>query len=340
MSGDDSGTEPSSTSRASDQSDQPGRSDPSAAVAVITYCRPDFVRTCLEHLAAQTRPADETLVIDASPDARTREVVRDFPSVRYLHSDAGPGTMATSRAMALAATACDVLVFLDDDAYADADWLEHLLLPYADPAVAAVGGRARNGQPGEETEGLDQIGQLLPDGRLTGHFAADPGRDLDVDHLLGANMSIRRRVLLDLGGIRDYYPGTCLREESDMFLRVRAAGHRIVYTPRAVVTHVAAPYARGRRFDLRYHYYGHRNHVVLLTSTLGTADPRTRRYVAGVLRDDVAGALREGVGALTDRQLAPRARLRRAGGRVVRASIAVAGLTTGAVAAARVRAGR
>ena len=64
-----------------------------------------------------------------------------------------------------------------------------------------------------------------------------------MDHLLGANMSIRSQVLLDLGGIRDYYPGTCLREESDMFLRVRAAGHRIVYTPRAVVTHVAAPYA-------------------------------------------------------------------------------------------------
>ncbi|MEI2828095.1 MAG: glycosyltransferase [Dermatophilaceae bacterium] len=152
MSGDDSGTEPSSTSRASDQSDQPGRSDPSAAVAVITYCRPDFVRTCLEHLAAQTRPADETLVIDASPDTRTREVVRDFPSVRYLHSDAGPGTMATSRAMALAATACDVLVFLDDDAYADADWLEHLLA-----AVCRSGrGRSRRTGPQRSARGGDR----------------------------------------------------------------------------------------------------------------------------------------------------------------------------------------
>jgi hypothetical protein len=93
-------------------------------------------------------------------------------------------------------------------------------------------------------------------------------------------MSVRREVLLALGGIRDNYPGTCLREESDMFLRVRQAGHRIVYTPSAVVTHVAAPYVHGRRFDLRYHYYGHRNHIVLLTSTIGTrepADPPLRR---------------------------------------------------------------
>ena len=307
-----------------------------AAVVIITYRRPHFVRTCLEHLAALTRAPEETYVIDASPDGLTRDVVADFPTVRYLHSDAGPGTMATSRAMALAATTCDVLVFLDDDANADPDWLKQLLLPYADPTVAAVGGRARNGQPGEETEGLDQIGLLTADGKLLGFFAADPGHDVDVDHLLGANMSVRREVLLALGGIRDNYPGTCLREESDMFLRVRQAGHRIVYAPSAVVTHVAAPYVHGRRFDLRYHYYGHRNHIVLLTSTIGTRDPRTRRYVASVLREDIAGGLKEGAGALVDSDLAPRARIRRAGGRVLRAGVAAAGLVTGGVAAGRI----
>ncbi len=307
-----------------------------AAVAIITYRRPHHVRTCLEHLAAQTRAPEETYVIDASPDTLTRDVVADFPGVRYLHSDAGPGTMATSRSMALAATTCEVLVFLDDDANADPDWLEGLLLPYADPMVAAVGGRARNGQPGEESEGLDRIGRLTDDGRLLGYFAADPGHDVDVDHLLGANMSVRRDVLLALGGIRDNYPGTCLREESDIFLRVRGAGHRIVYTPAAVVTHVAAPYVHGRRFDLRSHYYGHRNHVVLLTSTIGPKDPRTRRYVTAVVREDIAGAIGDGARALLDGALAPRARVRRAGGRVVRAGVAAAALVTGGVAAARV----
>ncbi len=311
-----------------------------AAVAVVTYGRPTFVRTCLEHVIAQTRAADEVVVVDASPDDFTRRVVSDFPAVTYLRSEAGLGTTATSRAVALGATTCDVLAFIDDDAYADPDWLERLLVCYADPTVAAVGGLTRNGQPGELTEGVDQIGQLTSDGRLLGFFAADPGHDLDVDHLIGANMSIRVATARAIGGIRDYYPGTCLREESDLLLRLGRAGHRIIYTPAAAVTHVAAPHPRGRRFDLRYHYYGHRNHVVLLSSTLGTADPRTRRYVAGVLRDDVAGALRESLQALTDRQLAPRARIRRAGGRVVRAGIAVAGLTTGAVAAARVRVGR
>lgn len=248
-----------------------------AAVAVVTYGRPTFVRACLEHLVAQSRPADQIFVVDASPDDLTRREVSSFPGVTYLRSEAGLGTTATSRGVALRATSCDVLAFVDDDAYADSDWLACLLVPYADPTVAAVGGLTRNGQPGELTEGVDTIGQLTPEGKLLGFFAADPGRDLDVDHLIGANMSIRVATARAIGGIRDYYPGTCLREESDILLRLGRAGHRIVYTPAAAVTHVAAPHPRGRRFNLRYHYYGHRNHVVLLTSTLGTGDPRTDR---------------------------------------------------------------
>nr|BFF13601.1 hypothetical protein GCM10025699_49040 [Microbacterium flavescens] len=36
----------------------------------------------------------------------------------------------------------DVVAFLDDDATAEPDWLTHLLAPFADPAVAGVGGHA------------------------------------------------------------------------------------------------------------------------------------------------------------------------------------------------------
>lgn len=326
-----------------------------ATVAVITYCRPDLVRTCLTHLAAQTRPPDAVLVVDSSPDRRTEAVVADFPGTAYLRNEAGAGTMATSRAIALAATRTDVLAFVDDDAFADADWLEQLLRPYADPSVAAVGGRQRRGQTGEETPTGEPIGRLLPDGRLTGGFTAVLDDDLEVDHLLGANMSVRVSAVRALGGIHDHYPGTCLREESDMFLRLRRAGHRVVYTPSAVVTHVAAPYARGRRFDLRYQYYGQRNHVVLLSRTYG--GPLTRRYLASALRAEVAGGLGAGVRRLAGGvggtggvdggdagtgdagtgRAGLRARGRGAAGAFVRAAVAAAGLVGGVLAAARLR---
>jgi GT2 family glycosyltransferase len=309
---------------------------PSVDIVVATFNRPDNVRVCLEHLARQTLAPAEIVVVDASPHRVTEGVVAGFPGVRYLRNDAGPGTLATSRAIGVAETHSEVVAFIDDDAYAEPDWLENLVRPYADGSVGAVGGRATNGRPGEEHEGLDEIGLLLPDGTLTGNFAADTGRDLDVDHVLGANMSVRRSALDGIGGIVDYYPGTCLREETDIMLRLGRAGHRIVYTPAALVEHVAAPYTKGRRFDARYEYYGHRNHVVLLSHAFGLGAPILRRYYATSLRR-AGGKVADGAKALVDRERTPAERVRFVGGRALHASAALGGLAVGTTAAARTR---
>ncbi|GLI27361.1 hypothetical protein ARHIZOSPH14_16030 [Agromyces rhizosphaerae] len=307
---------------------------PSVAVVIATYNRPDYVRTCLEHLDRQTVRPDRIVVVDASPDERTWEVVAERPEVEYRRNERGIGTTATSRAIGVEGVRQDVVAFIDDDAFAEPEWLEELLKPYADPAVAAVGGRARNEQPGEEDEGIGEIGLLLPDGRLTGWFAADPGRDVDVDHMLGANMSVRMSVVRELGGIRDLYPGTCLREETDIALRMRRAGWRIVYAPRSVVLHVAGTYARGRRFDARYRYYGARNHVVLLASTLGTSDPHFRRY----LRTAAAEAGHQvvsGLRAIRDpKRSGAKAKLRGVVGGGWRAAVDVVGTAAGLAASA------
>ena len=304
------------------------------SVVIVTYNRPDYVATCLDHLALQTAAPHEIIVVDSSPDTRTRDLLVDRP-VAYLRNEAGLGTMATSRAIGARHATGDVVAFIDDDAFAEPEWLEFLAKPYADPAVGAVGGRSRNNQPDEENIGLDEIGTFRPDGTLTGNFAADPGHDVDVDHLQGCNMSFRRSVLAEIGGIHDHYPGTCLREESDISLRVRAAGHRIVYTPRAVVLHIGGTYAKGRRFDLRYFFYGARNHVVLLSHVYGLRSPILRRYAgatARAWRGELAGAARSLVDPRRDSLTA---KARGAGGGVARVAVGIAGSAAGLVAAGR-----
>ncbi|WP_075958325.1 glycosyltransferase family 2 protein [Ornithinimicrobium sp. CNJ-824] len=247
-----------------------------ASVVIPTYNRVDYIATCLQHVHRQTVQPVEVIVVDASPNHGTQRLVEQFPGVTYIRSRHGRGTTATSRAIGVERSSGDVIVYLDDDAYPSPTWLAELLKRYGPPDVAGVGGRTDNGQPHEEHEGLDEIGRLLPNGQLTGHFAARSSGDVEVDHLLGANMSMRRDVIQELGGIRDFYPGTCLREESDIALRARAAGYRLIYTPDAVVRHVGGTYARGRRFDLRYEYFAARNHAVLLRTALGPDDPRAR----------------------------------------------------------------
>ena len=149
---------------------------PSASVAVVTYERPTFVARCLDHLLAQTAPPSEIIVVDSSPGDETRRLVRErFPSVRYEVCPAGRGATATARNIGYTLTSGEVLAFIDDDAYAEPEWLERLLPSYEDPAVGGVGGRQIRHQPGELEEGVDTIGRLRADGTLTGHFAADPG---------------------------------------------------------------------------------------------------------------------------------------------------------------------
>jgi GT2 family glycosyltransferase len=306
-----------------------------AAVIVATYRRPDFVRECLDHLDRQTVAPDRVIVVDASPDERTRAVVAEYPAVEYRRNDMGAGTLASSRAIGVQGVTEDVIAFIDDDAYAEPQWLEELLAAYDPPEVGAVGGRARNGQPGEESEGLDRIGRFLRNGRLTGHFAADPGRIVPADHMLGANMSVRTDVLRSFGGIHDYYPGTCLREDADIGLRVRLAGYRVVYAPAAVVRHVAGDYAQGRRFDLRYRYYGARNHIMLLTTTIGWSDPRFTRYLGSVAAAVPREAL-SGLPALTDpARPGAVAKVRGIGGGFVRAAVDAVGTLAGIIRAVR-----
>lgn len=256
----------------------------SVSVIVVTLNRSEWVRKCLLHLQQQIVPPLEVIVVDASKDALTREVVAGFEGVQYLQNPLGYGHMTHGRNLGLLAARGEVLAFLDDDAFAHPDWLQQLVKPYADARVGAVGGRALRGTPDEATKNAHDIGTFKRYGFLGGNFGADSPRDLDVFHLAGCNMSFRRDVLADLGGMREDYTGTEVREETDLCLRVGKLGWRVVWTPRAIVDHVAAPQVRGRRLDLRYHFFSRRNHIAFLGRNIGLGSIIVRRYLFRTLR--------------------------------------------------------
>lgn len=239
-------------------------------VIVVTVNRPDCIWHCLSALECQKPQPQQVIVVDASQDDRTRWVVTEFPAVIYLSRPELFGCMTASRNAGLMHATGEIIAFVDDDAYARPGWLKNLIAAYDAPDVGAVGGRAMNAQPGEDRLGCEEIGRLKPNGFLTGYFAADPGRVVDVDHIIGCNMSFRREVLARLGGFREDSRGISgLCEDSDMSLRVKRLGYRLRFQPGAVVDHVGAPQAVGRRFSVMYEFYHRRNSFVLLLSNFG-----------------------------------------------------------------------
>ena len=251
---------------------------PKLSVCVVTYERPEFLRRCLESLRAGLDERAEIVVVDASEVDR-RELVRAIDAaVMFVHAPGLAGWMTRSRNAALRRVRGEVVSFLDDDVVLRPGWQAAVLGAFEDPTVSAVAGRTCNGAPGEERYERP-VGRLLSDGTLTDGFASLPDSPVDVDHGIGANMSFRRSVLAELGGFRDDYPGPALREDTDIFLRVRAIGGRTLFVPGAAVDHLPAPHVRGARFDTRYKLYGRRNHMVLLARDGGIRSPLLRRWM-------------------------------------------------------------
>ena len=213
---------------------------PDCAVAICTRERPEDLARALQAVVA-LRPAPEAiLVIDNNPiTTRTREVVERFPAVRYVREDRPGLDAARNRALAEAATT--IVAFTDDDAVPEADWLHHLLAPFADPRVWCTTGLTL---PLElETRAQEWFERHSPfgrgfDRRLFDGTRHDPLAASRVG--AGANMAVRRSVLADLGGFDEALDaGTLSRSGGDheMFGRLLAAGHRIVYEPAAVSWH-------------------------------------------------------------------------------------------------------
>jgi GT2 family glycosyltransferase len=287
---------------------------PSLSVCVVTYERPEFLQRCLRSLDAGL-PADaEVVVVDASSEDRGDLARGMRSSVVYVHAPELAGWMTRSRNEALRWVRGEIVSFLDDDVVLRPGWMLGVSAAFADPTVMAVAGRTCNGVAGEEDYDLP-IGRLQPDGTLTDGFASLPLGVVDVDHGIGANMSFRRSMLAELGGFRDDYPGTALREDTDMFLRIRALGGRVVFAPDAAVDHLPAPHVRGARFDTRYKLYGRRNHIVLLARYGGLRSRRLRRWTGAQVRDVFAAT---GVG-----------------GKLRRAGVTVLGIAWGSAAALR-----
>lgn len=242
------------------------------SVVIITLNRPDCVQECLDNLAVQSRIPEQVIVVDSSPDNRTTIVCDKFLNVYghflYLRNETGIGRMTTSRNIALPHCTGEVISFIDDDAFAYPQWAEAVLSTLEDVGVAAVAGHV----VGDMSDPDLPIGVIDVNGNVIGNFGKLIDGPIEVEHAMGCNMSFRASVLTELAGFRTDYPGISgIREDTDVFLRLKALGRKIVFQPKASVRHIGAPQMKGRRFDLTYTYSAARNHTVLLI--------RNRKYL-------------------------------------------------------------
>jgi GT2 family glycosyltransferase len=212
----------------------------SAAVAICTHERADDLARALAGLSAlQVRP-EEVLVIDNAPvtDA-TRRVAAEWPFVRYVRED-GRG-LDRARNRALRESRADIVAFTDDDAVPEPEWLGCLLANFQDPRTLAATGLTLALELRTEAQELFEERCSFARGFRRRVFDGQRDNPVAVGPVgAGVNMAVRREAILALGAFDERLDAgtpTCSGGDHDLFVRILASGHSIVYDPAAVVRH-------------------------------------------------------------------------------------------------------
>jgi GT2 family glycosyltransferase len=270
----------------------------SLSIIVITAERPDVLRTCLDALAGECTADDEVIVVSASAGTPEQAFATADGRVRVLTSPVR--NMPHQRNLGLADARGEWVAFVDDDAVVQPGWRAAILHgfgtspslssvppclcgespPHPGPgmrflppagAAGAHGGTEERESVGsvvgrEILKGYEHIRWTTPPvagggGRIRGltHYVPESAQDVECGQ--GCNMAFRRDALEQIGGFDPAYRQRANCEETDVFVRLRRAGWRVVYEPAAAVVHTpAAPvdYERSE-FDRRSAYWLHRN---------------------------------------------------------------------------------
>jgi GT2 family glycosyltransferase len=200
---------------------------PSVSLYVPCYNGAPWLAECLDSLLAQSRPADEVLVVDDGSTDDSAAIARSFgPRVR-LHSHPRNLGLAVARNTALGACRGEIVASVDADVRASPAWLSRLLGGFTSPRVAAVGGRL-----------VEHHQSTLPDRWRAAHMVQHAGDFplLDPPVLPGANVAVRRDLLRALGGYDESFRTNY--EDADLQHRLLARGYRCRYQPGAVAYHL------------------------------------------------------------------------------------------------------
>jgi GT2 family glycosyltransferase len=204
---------------------------PRVSVVVASYNGGRTLDETLQSLAKLTYPDYEVIVIDDGSTDNTSNIVANH-DVRCIRTE--NGGLSRARNLGIEAATGEIVAFIDSDAYADPDWLYHMVTSLREQEAAAVGGP--NLAPPQDGFVADCV-DFAP-GNPT-HVLIDDER---AEHVPGCNMAFRKEALARIGGFDHTHRAA--GDDVDVCWKLLVRDETIAFSPAAVVWHHRRPTVR------------------------------------------------------------------------------------------------
>ncbi|GJM28679.1 MAG: glycosyl transferase family 2 [Cyclobacteriaceae bacterium] len=220
-------------------------SQPTLSIIVCTYNRDKYLVKCLEHLSNQSAHNDvfEIVVVNNNSTDDTDRVCSDFKKnhheIQFHYVTEKQQGLSICRNRGLKVSAGLLVSYIDDDAFADSDYVKNLIRYFREhPEVDAIGGKVTPVYQGDPPDWMSRY--LLPlvasldKGEQSKPFGG-------VQFPIGANMAFRRSVFSEAEpfhtglGRKGKFLGS--GEEKDLFYRLKRRKCQIHYVSDVKVLH-------------------------------------------------------------------------------------------------------
>ena len=230
------------------------------SVVIPTARYPNEVELLIQKLLQQSYPPYEILVVDNSQvddhSFQIKKIVGKFGSRKLKYIREREEGLHNARNRGLLESKGEIVLFQDDDALpGDGNLIKEIVSSFErNSNVGAVGGKVL---PIFESE-LPEFFKYLKHSYLS---LCDWGdEEKEVDFINGNNFAVDKKIAIHIGG---FNPDLFISQnkiwlrgdgESGLCIKIKNAGKRIIYNPRAVVYHkigrerMSLPYLKRRAF--------------------------------------------------------------------------------------------
>ncbi|MBX7093171.1 MAG: glycosyltransferase [Flavobacteriales bacterium] len=216
------------------------------SLIVCTYNREQYIGRAIDNVANQNADKNSyelVLVNNQSTDSTDvicQEKIAAFPGLKVQYIIETSQGLSYARNRGFKESKGDILVYLDDDAFAAPDFVSSILSFYdSHPQIVASGGKTipvfEAGKPAWMSHFLMPLVAAMDLGEQAQPFQLR-------QYPIGANMAVRKSILEKVGAfdVNLGRKGKNLQggEEKDLFNRIREAGFQPWYLPTTVVEHI------------------------------------------------------------------------------------------------------